>query len=146
MPRIHFQLESITAIHSAGMPGARPEDHMLYDELSDSVRHGAERASRKAIKRYLIEASTIERRLDNIKAEIGGTRLESKKIGFDVGFHHALPRVSMKYGVGHGWVKFRMGATGAVGIQYKNLRMGHTEIFAGYDGDDNYELRYRLGF
>ena len=146
IPRVAVELQSLSVLRGVDMPGLEPQDQVLYSEMSETVLHGAERVTRKAIKNVLIDAIDLERKLDNVKMQIAGPRTDRSGVRFDLGFHSAVPELSMRYQVGQGQVKLEVDAQGGLGLQYRRRGMERTEIHIGYDGGDYYQLGYIIAF
>jgi len=145
-PRVSIEMESFTALdHSAG-PGNELRDHVMFEQMSESVRYGAERVTRRAVKKYLLESIKLDQSIDNVRNEIRGPRTEPRKMRFDFGFHSALPQVGVTTKLGQGSLRFRFGAEGDVAVRFRNYRFERAEVSASYDGDDTVFFRAHLGF
>jgi len=145
-PRVSIEMESLASFHRAAGPGMGLRDHVLFDEMSDAVRRGAKRATRKAVRDYLLEAVHLDRGIDNVRREIRGVPSAERNIDWHVGFHHMLPEVGMRYRLSHGSVRFMVGAAGDAGFKFKDDRFERAEFSAVFDGDDTFYVRARLGF
>ena len=145
-PRIAFELQSIHTFRRTALPG-QVHDHVMSDEMSANVRRGLKRATRRAVKSYLMEAIHLDRGFKHVKTRIRGDgTTEVRSLDFRFGFSSQVPQVSVGTAVGLGSMKFKIRGDGAVGIHYRNPRFGQSGISAGFDGDDTYEIRARIGF
>lgn len=146
VPRVSIEMESLASFRRAAEPGQGLSDHVLFDEMSDAVRRGAERVTRKAVRNYLLEAVNLDRGIDHVREEIRGAPSAERNIDWHVGFHHTLPQVGMRYRLDHGSVRFVVGAAGDAGVKFKDNRLERAEFSAIFDGDDTFYVRARLGF
>ena len=129
--------------------------HRVYDDYSDAVRDGIGREGKKAFKKYLLQVSTIEGTLDRLKGKVRRATGETdsdvgrdgRRVKWQFGFHSMVPQVAMRYEMGKNLaVKIKLGADGTAGIQFKDRRLGQTEMFAGIDSDETIHLRWRATF
>jgi hypothetical protein len=146
VPRVSIEMESLASFHRAAGPGMGLRDHVLFNEMSDAVRRGAKRATRKAVRNYLLEAVNLDRGIDHVRQEIRGVPSAERAIDWHVGFHHMLPEVGMRYRLNHGSVRFMVGAAGDAGFRFRDDRFERAEFSAVFDGDDTFYVRARLGF
>jgi hypothetical protein len=146
VPRVSIEMESLASFHRAVGPGMGLRDHVLFDEMSDAVRRGAERATRKALRNYLLDAVNLDRGIDHVRQEIRGVPSAKRNVDWHVGFHHMLPEVGMRYRLNHGSVRFMVGAGGDAGVKFSDDRFERAEFSATFDGDDTFYMRARLGF
>ena len=102
--------------------------------------------TRKVIKQALIDSIDLERRLDDVKMQIAGPRTKSRGVRFDLGFHSAVPELSMRREVGQGQIKLKLSAPGAMGLQYRRRGTDRSKVHVGFDGDDDYQLGYVIAF
>lgn len=145
-PRVSIEMESLASFHRAAGPGLGLRDHVLFEEMSDSVRRGAKRVTRKAVRNYLLEAVNLDRGIDRVREGIRGAPSAERDIDWHVGIHSMLPEVGMRYKLNHGSVRFTVGAAGDAGFKFKDDRFERAEFSAVFDGDDTFFVRARLGF
>ena len=145
-PRVSIEMESFAAFNHVAGPGNQLHDHVLFEEMSASVRHRAERVSRRAVKNYLLETINLDKSIDNVRDGIRGPRTHPRKMRFDFGFHSALPQVGLKTKLGQGSLRLRVGAEGDVALRFRNSRFERAEVSAAFDGDDTVVIRAHLGF
>lgn len=146
LPRVGFQMESISAFSTTGMPGADIQDHVLYDQMTDAVRAGAKRATRKALKHVLTGA--LENKINRLRSPVGigdsGSRADDpRRIRWDVSISSS-PDVSMRYRLGQGQMRLRVGVDGGASVSYKVQGNARTEISVGTNGDGAFALSYRV--
>jgi hypothetical protein len=146
VPRVSIEMESLASFHRAAVPGQGLRDHVLFEEMSDAVRRGAKRATRKAVRNYLLEAVNLDRGIDRVREGIRGKPSAKRDIDWHVGIHSMLPEIGMRYRLNHGSVRFVVGAEGDAGIKFKDNRFERAEFSAVFDGDDTFYVRARLGF
>ena len=148
VPRVSRQFEEVIPIAPAHAE-TDFADSVLFATVSETARLQAERGTRKAVKNYLLEVTTLGRTVEAVKirgrkAPDGG-RPEGVRIG--VGFAHGLPQVELRRRNGAGTFRFRVDLQGSVGVEFKQVRRRYSRVFVGYDADDDhYNLGCRLSF
>jgi len=154
LPRVSMQLEAFSAFRHAE-PDRDIGDLLLHDEMTREVRRGVERATRRAVKDFLIHVTEVDRLVERLRrrgkalvdpAGGPGGPGRARNVRFDVGFHRLMPEVQMRYGVGHGDLRFSVDAEGSVSVQYRDVRMTRGSVVVGFDGDDTYRLNWNVGF
>jgi hypothetical protein len=149
--RVSLELESLSAFRQSGQPGLSMLDDVLADELTDAVRSDLKRATRRAVKDYLLQASMADRWFETIRGRLARTRssggvTRSSGLDLDVGFHRLLPELRLGLQTGGGSLRFRLGAEGAVGVNFRSGQRQRNEIRAEYDLEDGFSLLYGLVF
>jgi hypothetical protein len=145
-PRVSIQLESFSSFRRVAGPGMGLRDHVLFDELTESVRRGAKSVTRKALRNYLLEAVNLDRGIDRLRSEIRGERRATRDVDFHVGFHHMLPEVGVRYRLGSRSLRFSVGADGDVGVRLTTDRFANADVAVGFDGNDEFRIRTRFSF
>lgn len=156
LPRVSMQLEALSAFRDAE-PDRDIREQMMFDEMSRDVRHSVERATKRAVKDFLMEVTEVDRLVERLRRRgkamvdpagdgIPGRPGGGKKVRFDVGFHRLMPNVQMRYGVGPGTFRVNVDAEGAFGVQYQDYRVTHASIAAGFDGNDTYRIGLNVNF
>lgn len=149
-PRVSMELESLSAFQRVSEPGQRLQEHMLFEQLTASVRRDIERVARKAVKNYLIDVINLDRGIDSIKSRVRGESVERVErrggMGYRLGFHSGLPVVGVSYDAGPGKIGVKVSADGAVGLRYRDSRMRQADFSASFDGDERFEIRALLAF
>ncbi len=158
LPRVNGRLQSLQGMTRSDGPNHLLDEHAFHDQMTDAVRHGVTRASRKAAKDFLLEATRLEQKIDAMKDRrrsrrqsdgVGGaeaTQGDPSRFDFDVRIHSAMPEVVMRYDMERGDMKFVLDPTGSVKVRYRSEMLGRAEIQADFDGDDSYRLVCRFGF
>jgi hypothetical protein len=146
LPRASSDLESLSALQLTGMPGVEIEDQVLYGEKFAAVQAFAERATKKAVKHYLLESATIDRTIEDVKSVVRDGSDERGKTHWDFGVHSGLPEVGLRYGMGESAIRFRVSGEGKINLQFRRLDMRHAEFNVGYDGDGGYQVGYIVAF
>lgn len=144
---VGFQWESVSALNGAILPGAELVDQVVFQQMNKEGRRGAQIATHRAVKEYLLELTDLDRVLDGVTFGRRGRESVSggdRGLGFNVHFTHGLPKVEMRYPLGGGTLKFGLGAQGAVQVEYN--ASGLARVGVGYDGDNRYRLFTRVGF
>jgi hypothetical protein len=158
LPRVSARLGSLGAWGDVAMAdqrfsGAAPFDDPQFDEMTRSIEHQVERATRRAVKDILLESFEFERRIDDLQGRAlqadgasPGTAPARRRLGFDVGVHSGEPQVQMRYRLPAGVLKLRISTDRTVGLQFGGDRAGHARFSAGFDGDDTFHFAVRAAF
>jgi len=146
VPRVSIEMESISAFQNAALPGQPIDDHVMHAEMTNSVRRGAERMVRRAARDYLIQAVRLDRPLLHVRTSLGPNTSRGDDLKFKLGVHSMLPVVGVQYRNNAGALNVSVGATGAVGLRFRPQRFDGAQISAGFDGDDTFQVRARIGF
>jgi hypothetical protein len=146
VPKVSIEMESISAFHNMARPGQPIHDHVMHAEMTASVRRGAERMVRRAARDYLLQAVRLDRPLLRMRTSIGPNTSRGDDLKLKLGVHSMLPVVGMQYRNNVGALDVSVGATGAVGLRFRPNRFQGAQISAGFDGDDVFQIRARMGF
>ncbi len=158
LPRVNGRLQSLQGMTRSDGPNHLLDEDAFHDQMTEAVRHGVTRASRKAAKDFLLETTRLEdkidamrdRRRDRRQADAvgapGASEDDPSRFDFDVRFHSAMPQVVMRYDMSRGDMKFVVDPQGSVKVRYRSETLGRAEIQADFDGDDSYRLVCRFGF
>jgi hypothetical protein len=151
MSRVALPLESISAFQGASLLDDRA-DHVMSRELSREVRRGLESTTRRALKDYLLQTTSVDQRLElwaDRKRGGGGAVAgapRSRRVDFDAGFDGFAPEVEMRYAVPYGSFRMSVDAGGEVSLRYRVHEDSRAELGAGVDGDGAYNLGLRISF
>ncbi len=150
LSKIEVQLESISAFEGQTAAGGRASDHVLFPELSDDVRHGVRRATRRAVRDYFLDAVEVDRMVDALRggAQGGGATGPGgpgRRTSFDVRIHSLEPEVEMGYRLGGGQLKLSVGAEGELGVRFGARGAERANVGLSFDGNDTLRLTLRLG-
>ena len=143
-PSVSVELEAFTVFRDIGGRDGSMSDHVLFDQLNEQVRSGAKSATRRTVRNYLLETMGLERGLDRMREGLGGSA--GKALDFRFGIHSADPEVGLRYRMQPGSLRLDMRLDGMMGVHFRFADMERAEIGAVYDGDDQVEVRARLGF
>jgi hypothetical protein len=146
VPRVSIEMESISAFHHTVQPGQTIRDHIMYSNMTDSVRRNAERMVRRAARDYLLEAVRLDRSLNRVRRSVGSKTPRTDDLSFKLGVHSMLPVVGVQYRNDAGALDVSVGASGSVGLRFRPQRFQGTQISVGFDGDDVFRIRARVGF
>ncbi len=148
-PRVSSQFRHVVPI--APTPaGTDLADSMVFAAVSETARYHAEKGTRKAVKAYLLEVTTLERTVQAIKVRSkksghGAGDYEALRVG--VGISHGKPEVEVRRRDPAGTLRIRLGLQGSVGLEFKQLRQRYSRVFVRYDADDDrYDLGCRFSF
>ncbi len=158
LPRVTGRLHSLQGMTRSDGPNHLLDEHAFHDQMTDAVRHGVTRASRKAARDFFLETTQLEEKIDAMKDRRRGRRRtdglglaaamqdDPSRFDFDVRIYRALPQVVMRYDMERGDMKFVVDPRGNVKVRYRSETLGRAEIQADFDGDDRYRLVCRFGF
>jgi hypothetical protein len=158
LPRVSARLGSLgvwgdLALSGPDLPGGSLPDDVLFDEISRSIGHQVERATRRAVRDMLFESIELERRLDALQgkgAEAGDGAstgaAQPRRLRFDLGIHSGDPHVQVRYRLPVGVFKLRVGTDRAIGLQFGPDRAGAPRFSAGFDGEHNFQIALRAAF
>ena len=158
LPRLNRQLDEMAPYR--GVPQAQPQldDFVLFDELTEAVGRRAEKATRRAVKEYLLESTPLGRGVLRLKSGgrrdmAGGipaapkTRSGRDALSFGLSVSHNLPEVQARYDILRGTLRVGVRADGSVGVSLEHEKLARTRLWVGYDAEDHgYDLQYRIRF
>lgn len=150
LTKIEVQLESLSAFESETAIGGHASDHVLFDELSEDVEHGVRRATRRAMRDYLLDAAEVDRVINVFRGgadqgSAAGGSGRGGRMSFDVRIHSFLPEVEMGYRLGGGQLKLSVGTEGEIGVRYGARGVERANVGLSFDGDDTLRLNLRFG-
>lgn len=134
-------------VQGAGL--AWPDDPQLQsDELTDNVKRGVIRATRRAVKRVLLDALDVDRLAPSSLGALGSVSVgPADTVRFRVGVSHMAPRVDMRYRLGEGALNVSVGARGQLGVDLDPPGLAQGRLHVGYDYPSRtYAFAFRLGF
>jgi len=153
--RVELPMESLSAFHNAAVPGESVTDHIMFEQLSDEVSRGFMRATKRALKDYMLESVELDRVIDRIRrrrddrrqARTGaGSQLGRRRLDFDVGIHSFVPEVEMTYRVSGGDVMLEVNAEGEIGMRFRAGGRKFADVGIGFGGDGSFGFSFRCGF
>jgi hypothetical protein len=153
MSRVALPLETISAFHQANLLDRSASDTVMSTEMSDEVRRGVEYTTRRALKDYLLEQTTLVHRVElwaDRKRPGGGGSVggdgSARRMSFNAGFDGFAPEVEMRYAVPYGAFRVSVDAGGELSVRYRVSENSRAELGAGVDGHGAYNLGVRIGF
>jgi hypothetical protein len=153
--RVEVPMESLSAFHNAVVPGESLSDHIMFEQLSDEVSRGFLRATKRALKDYMLESVELDRVIDRIRRRRddrrqtrAGARSQHgrRRLDFDVGIHSFVPEVEMTYRVSGGDVSLEVNAEGEIGMRYRAGGRKFADVGIGFGGDGSFGFSFRCGF
>lgn len=148
IPRLNTQFGNMSAYHF--LPGAGRDlgEWVMFDELTEIAKSRAERGTRRALKDYLLEVSSLERSVDAVRDSGDGNDAGPQRpLRFGLKISHGTPKVDMRYRLSSAVVRLGIRADGSVSAEFRRARgAGQTWIVARYDADGDYNLLCRLSF
>jgi hypothetical protein len=163
LPRLTYRLERHRdRVRPLVAPGEEWLEHLVWEQTSADVRRDVERATRKAVRDHLLENTRLSNVIASIERRARGDRAgaaqgvdagaparggRGDRLEFDLGFHSAIPEVEVQYRLERSDVRLDLSLSGSVGVRYRHVALGSTEVHAGYDNDDDsYRLLASFGF
>ena len=112
---------------------AAPADPVLYPELDSELNPRAERVARKALKRYLLEVTALDRVVRGLKGE--RRRDEAPKNTLDCGLSISggAAQVELRRRIGSGGLRLGFDTRGDVKLVFDHSRLTDTRLVIGYD-------------
>ena len=148
LPRMSRQIGDINTIHALETQRGSFENSGMHNWVSDEVGYRALRATRKAAKDYLYEATRIGSWLESRAVSVGGHgsgAVRSTKFRFDVS--HGIPKVGLRHRAAIGATRFQVGVDGSVRLEFRPARSNAARFYAGYEAAlAGYRLSYRVAF
>jgi hypothetical protein len=148
LPRMSRYMGDVSSIHALETQQGWFKDSSLHDWISDEVEYRALRATRKAAKAYLYEATPIGSWLESRSVSIGGhgpATVRATKFRVDVS--HGIPKVGLRHRAAAGATRFEIGLDGSVRLEFRPSRSMTARFYAGYEAAvAGYRLSYRVGF
>jgi len=152
LPRMTTQFDRLSPYRVVPSSGQALSEFMLLDQVTGAAQQRAENGITKAVRNYLLETTAIGRWVDSFGTESTRSPLGAPRAGraFRTGFGiaHGLPRVDMRYGVGHTLLRLGVGADSTVGLEMRrNAPATAASFSARYDwGEQAYTLGCRVAF
>jgi len=144
-PRVSLALESISSFQRAAEPARQLSDHVMFDEMTEIVRRGAERVTRRAVRDYMLRTIGLSRGIERVRASHAGAAGDSR-LRFRFGVHSMDPEVGVTYQRGHRALGFRLGTDGELGLHFRDHRFARTSLSVGIDPGDRVTLAARVDF
>jgi hypothetical protein len=148
LPRMSRQIGDVNTIHALETQRGWFEDSGMHNWVSDEVEHRALRATRKAVKDYLYEATRIESWLESRAVSVGGhgvNAVRSTKFRFDVS--HGIPKVGLRHRAAVGTTRFDVALDGSVRLEFRPTHLATARFYVGYVAAlSGYRLSYRVAF
>jgi hypothetical protein len=112
---------------------AAPADPVQYPELDSELNPRADRIARKALKRYLLEATALDRVVRNLRGE--RRREEVPKGAFDYGLSISggAAKLELRKRIGAGGLRVGLDTRGDVRLAFAHSRLTDTRLVIGYD-------------
>jgi len=145
--RISVELESFTTFGAVtGQPG-QLDDHPMFEEMTDSVKHGTKVVARRTVRKYLREAFGLDRSLSQIRRSLSGEDVGGAS-DFDVhiSIHSGQPELGFSFEKGDAKLTWSVGTDGDIGVRLGGERFHGAGFSASYDGVDEYHLGARVVF
>jgi hypothetical protein len=146
LPRLSSQFDGLAPRHPiVDGPHVRV-DHLMYDNLTDAARRGAERGARDALKNFLIDTTSVGKLFgrqkrnrssaleDPTDARTAPTvQAPSRSTSdFGIGFSGGHPEVEWRYKAGSHSLRLRVNSEGAARLAFSRLKLNHTNLSVGY--------------
>jgi len=151
LPEVTSQLKRVAMIVDlVATPTMSMSQHPMSDEYTRRARSQFQRATRDAIRDYLLEETTLRRVTQFFERRSAGSSAQGRKAGtvaFGLGVYGSEPQLVMRYRMSNSSIKLRLGIEGSAKLDFRTSRMTNTHVVAGYDPSrEQYGLSYRLDF
>jgi hypothetical protein len=158
LPRLNRSLDEMAPYRGVPHAQSQLDDFVLFDELTNAVGRRAEKATRRAVKEYLLETTPLGRGLIRLKSggrrDIAGgipaarpTSSRRDALSFGLTVSHNLPEVQARYDIMRGTLRVGVRADGSVGFSLDHEKLARTRLWFGYDAEDGaYDLQCRVRF
>ena len=133
LPRMSRQIGDVNTIHSLETQRGWFENSGMHNWVSDEVEYRALRATRKAAKDYLYEATRIGSWLESRAVSVGGhgsNAVRSTKFRFDVS--HGIPKVGLRHRAAVGATRFDVALDGSVRLEFRPAQLATARFYVGY--------------
>ena len=149
LPRMSRQVAFVPSIHALETQHGRFEHSGMHDWLSDRVARRATRATRKAVRAYLLEETAIGSWFESQR--VGAQRFARPTVAratdFGIDIAHGIPKAGMRHRSAVGTARFSVGLDGSVRLDFQPARWISAQFYAGYEVElSRYRLTYRLDF
>jgi hypothetical protein len=146
LPRMSRQVADVSSIHSLETQRGWFEGSSMHDWVADTVGYRALRATRKAAKAYLYEATPIGGWLESGPAA-GRPPGSQRKARVKVDVSHGIPKVGLRHRAGAGATRLDLGLDGSVRFEFRPSVSPSARLAARYvAADATFLLSYRVGF
>jgi len=140
-------MESLSSFGRAET-GLSLNDHVMFEEMSATIRRRAKGVARRAIRDQLLRSIRLDRGIASVRNSVrGGAQSGSRDLDFHFGVHSMLPEVGMRYKLRSGSAMgLTIGAEGEVDFRFSVDRAGRADFSAGFDGEDTFHVGANIGF
>lgn len=150
LPRMNSQFVRLAAYRYLPDGRSELERFVLRDEVTDSAGYRAARATKKAVRDFLLEKTSLDRIVRGVRGDREAGRAAGREAALRWGgkISHGLPELTLRYQRHDSVVRVGVGASGDVGLEWSHSRrMTYARIVIGYDADrSTYDLYGRLSF
>jgi hypothetical protein len=147
LPRMSRQIGDVSSIHALETHRETFQDSGIQAWVSNTVEHRALRASQKAAKAYLLEATTIGSWLESSRIGGGIERVAKSSTDFRFDVSRGIPKVGLRHRAAMGTTRFQVSLDGSVRLEFRPNHTSTARFYAGYEAAvSGYRLSYRLGF
>ena len=153
LPRMTHQFDRMRAYGDVPTSGQALSEFVLLDEVTGAAQKRAEKGLSRSLRTYLLETTTIGRWIDSfgddaIRTATGGReRSDERRFRTGFGIAHGLPRVDMRYPLGHTTLRLGVGADRTVGLEMRRSTATSAAVSAKYDwADRSYTFGCRIAF
>ncbi|MCH7780478.1 MAG: hypothetical protein IH848_06495 [Acidobacteria bacterium] len=149
LPRMSRQLGEVASIYALETPRDRFDRSSLHDWVSDAVAYRVRRATRKAVRTYLLEEIAVGSWVESLR--VGrhgfGQPAAGRATDFGIEVSHGIPVVGMRHRSAVGTTRVAFGLDGSVKVRFRPTRSISARLAADYDADlSQYRVSCRFGF
>ena len=149
LPRMSRQLGEVASIYALETQRDQFDRSSLHDWVSDTVAYRVRRATRKAVRTYLLEEIAVGSWVESLR--VGrhglGQPAAGRATDFGIEVSHGIPVVGMRHRSAVGTTRVAFGLDGSVKVRFRPTRSISARLAADYDADlSQYRVSCRFGF
>jgi len=108
-------------------------DPVLYPELDSELNPHAERVARKALKRYLLETTALDRVVRGLRGERRHAEAPNGALDYGLSISGGAARLELRRRIGSGGLRIGLETSGDVSLILDHSRLAGARLAIGYD-------------
>lgn len=151
LPRLTDIMGNLKPHHAEHDRVNGPVADEAFEDLTDLTHRCFAKATRRAVRGYMLESSGLDEQARRYKEGIAGNsdnRRRQARVRFRLGVSHARPELQLRCRIGrYSGLRMALRANGKIGVEFDRAGTSWARMYAGYDRrDGRYEMAMRLGF
>jgi hypothetical protein len=148
LPRLNGQFETLAVFRAVPGAGSELAEFPLLDMMTDAARRRAERGTKKALKEFLVQATSLGRVAERVDGVLEREHTESgKRTRLSADIAHGKPRLDLRRRFAAGSLRIGLDVSGSLGLEYRRTGSSRMRIFAEYDAaDGEFDAACRFSF